>query len=191
MEPTLIVVTGPPCAGKTTLAAQLGRDLSLPVIHRDVLKETLFDTLGWRDRAWSRTLGGTSYDLLFSFLASLFRAKRPCIAESNFEIGRATTRLRGLCEIYGFSPLEILCTADLTTLRERYRARLESGERHAGHVDHLNLNEIDAAWTGGERGSLNLGGYSIRVDTTNFGVPEHAALVDSLHKVLWGKSQLD
>ena len=46
MKRILLVVTGPPCAGKTTLAAQLGLELSLPVVHRDVLKEILFDTLG-------------------------------------------------------------------------------------------------------------------------------------------------
>lgn len=140
----LFIVTGPPCAGKTTLAAQLGRDLSLPVIHRDVLKETLFDALGWRDREWSRTLGGASYDLLFSFLETLLQARYSCLVESNFEIGRATTRLQGLCETYNFTPLEILCYADPTTLHKRYKVRLASGERHAGHVDHLNLGEISA-----------------------------------------------
>ena len=45
---TLVVVTGASCAGKTTLATALGDGLSLPVVHRDVLKEALFDTLGGR-----------------------------------------------------------------------------------------------------------------------------------------------
>ena len=104
MKTILIVVTGPSCSGKTTLAAQLGRDLSLPVIHRDVLKETLFDTLGWRDRAWSRALGGASYDLLFSVLESFLQAGSPCIVESNFEVGRASSRLKSLCETHNFTP---------------------------------------------------------------------------------------
>ena len=184
----LLIVTGPPCAGKTTLATQLGRDLSLPVIHRDVLKEILFDTLGWQDREWSRALGGASYVLLYSFLESLLKVGCPCIVETSFEPGRASTRLKALCETYNFVPLEILCTSDLEAFHERYKARLESGERHAGHVDHLNLDEISARWASGARGSLDLGGYSVRVDTTNFGAPEHTAFVDSLQKVLWGKS---
>ncbi len=183
MARTLIVVTGPPCAGKTTLAAQLGRDLSLPVIHRDVLKEILFDTLGVKDRAWSREVGGSSYDLLFSFLESLLQAGCPCIAESNFEIGRATDRLKGLCKTYGFTPLEILCTAEMKTLRERYLARLESG-RHPGHVDHLNLDEISERWANNQSGSLKLGGQNIRVDTATFGNPERALLRRELQKWL-------
>lgn len=179
---TLIVITGASCAGKTTLAELLGRELSLPVIHRDVLKETLFDTLGCGDRAWSRTLGGASYDLLFNVLETLLRAGCPCIAESNFEAGRATNRLRGLCETYNFTPMEILCTADLETLRRRYQARLAS--RHVGHVDHLNAASNEASWTSERHGSLNLGGWSIRVDTTRFGKTEQDVLVRDLQKIV-------
>ena len=183
MKRTLIVVTGPPCAGKTTLAAQLGRELSLPVIHRDVLKEILFDTLGVKDRAWSREVGGSSYDLLFSFLESLLSAGYPCIAESNFELGRAADRLKSLCETYGFTAVEVLCTAAPAILRGRYLARLESGERHAGHVDHLNLEAISERWANNQHGSLELGGQSLRVDTTDFGEPERDALLKELRSI--------
>lgn len=173
------MVTGASCSGKTTLAARLGRELSLPVVHRDVLKEALFDTLGARDREWSRTLGGASYELLFSVLESLMRAGCSCITESNFEAtGRARERLRGLCETYSFTPAEILCTADLETLRERYRARLSS--RHVGHVDHVNEAANEAAWTGERHGTLGLGGRSLRVDTARFGSREQAILIGSL-----------
>ena len=183
MKRTLLVVTGPPCAGKTTLAAQLGRELSLPVIHRDVLKEILFDTLGAKDRVWSREVGGSSYVLLYSFLESLLSAGYPCIVETSFE-KRASARLKALCETYGVVPVEILCTSDLETFYKRYKARLESGERHAGHVDHLNLDEISSRWVSGERGSLELGGQSLRVDTTDFGNPERALLVRKLQEIL-------
>ena len=184
MKRILLVVTGPPCAGKTTLAAQLGHELSLPVIHRDVLKEILFDTLGVKDWAWSREVGGSSYVLLFSFLESLLKAGYPCIVETSFEPGRASARLKALSETYNFVPVEILCTSDLETFRQRYQARLGSGERHAGHVDHLNLDEISSRWISGERGSLELGGQSIRVDTTNFGNSERDALTKKLQKIL-------
>lgn len=142
-----------------------------------MLKEILFDTLGVKDRAWSRAVGGSSYDLLFSMLESLLQAGCPCVAESNFELGRAAERLKSLCETYGFTPVEIFCTAEVKTLRRRYLARLESGERHAGHVDHLNLDDISARWANDRHSSLGLGGQSIRVDTTNFGGLEYALLI--------------
>jgi predicted kinase len=180
---TLLVVTGPSCAGKTTLAQFLGRELSLPALQRDVFKETLFDTLGSRDRDWSRTLGGASYDLLFALLEELMRAGCACIAESNFESGgRAEARLKGLCDRYGFAPVEILCSADVETLRERYWARL--GSRHPGHVDHLNFAEQSAKWVSGLHGSLNLGGESIRVDTTRFTQTDYDGLLERLMPLL-------
>ena len=46
----LIIVTGAPGTGKTTLALDLSRRLGLPVLSRDDLKERLFDRIGWKDR---------------------------------------------------------------------------------------------------------------------------------------------
>lgn len=174
----LIVVTGASCSGKTTLAAALGSGLSLPVVHRDVLKETLFDALGSRDRTWSRTLGAASYELLFSVLETFIRAGCSGVVESNFEAGRHGDRLRGLCDRYGFTPVEILLTADLETLRSRYKARLSS--RHAGHVDHVNESTNELSWTSERHGTLGLGGRSLRLDTTHFGEAEQAALINDL-----------
>ncbi len=174
----LVVVTGASCSGKTTLAETLGLELSLPVVHRDVLKEALFDTLGSRDREWSRTLGAASYELLFSVLETLLRAGCSCVTESNFEAGRHGDRLRGLCDRYGFTPVEILLAADLKTLRNRYQARLSS--RHVGHVDHVNEGTNEASWTSERHGTLTLGGRTIRLDTARFGELEQTVLIKDL-----------
>ena len=61
----LIIVSGPPASGKTTLSRRLAADLRLPLVQRDSFKEIMFDTLGWQDRAWSQRLGGASYELLY------------------------------------------------------------------------------------------------------------------------------
>lgn len=41
----LVLVTGAPGAGKTTLAGPLAAALGLPLIGKDVVKETLYDAL--------------------------------------------------------------------------------------------------------------------------------------------------
>jgi hypothetical protein len=71
MTAVLVLVTGPPAAGKTTLAGPLAATLGLPVIGKDLIKEALFDALGAGDRAWSRRLGAASYEVLYAVAGAL------------------------------------------------------------------------------------------------------------------------
>ncbi len=49
---TIVVVSGIPGSGKTTLATALGQTMGLSVISKDVIKESLMDTLGTGDNDW-------------------------------------------------------------------------------------------------------------------------------------------
>ena len=44
--PPLVIVCGPPASGKTTLAGRLSRELGLPILSKDSLKEAMMDHLG-------------------------------------------------------------------------------------------------------------------------------------------------
>ena len=61
----LIIVSGFSCTGKTTLANKIAKRYSLPLISRDDLKESLYDSLGYSDTEWSNKLGVASYHLLY------------------------------------------------------------------------------------------------------------------------------
>jgi predicted kinase len=50
---TLIVVSGAPGTGKSTIAAALGAALRFPVLSLDPIKEALADVLGLGDEDWS------------------------------------------------------------------------------------------------------------------------------------------
>src|SRR5438552_305480 len=85
--PSLVVVTGPPAAGKTTIADALAARLGWPLIAKDPLKEVLADALGVRGRDASQELGVATFDVLFHVLAQLLGSGVSVIAEGNF--GRA------------------------------------------------------------------------------------------------------
>jgi predicted kinase len=59
----LMVITGQPAAGKSTLATWLGKQLTFPVISKDDIKVVLFNQPGWQDREWSRFFGRASVEL--------------------------------------------------------------------------------------------------------------------------------
>ena len=54
---TLIVVSGAPGTGKSTIAAALGAGLRFPVLSLDPIKEALADVLGLGGEDWSNQVG--------------------------------------------------------------------------------------------------------------------------------------
>jgi predicted kinase len=176
LQPHLIIVSGPPCVGKTTLARRMARELVLSLVTKDDIKESLFDSLGWSDRAWSRKLGTASYALLFYFVEALVSAGRPLIAESNFDARFHSERLRSLQDKYGVSALQVQCYADGAVLRERFRARAFAGARHPGHVEHLQWNEQAQVLEKGRLENLEIVGKVIQLDMSDFAAIDYAAL---------------
>ncbi len=53
-----ILITGIPAAGKSEMARFLGRELGLPVLSKDRIKELLYDTVGFQSEpkryGWAR-----------------------------------------------------------------------------------------------------------------------------------------
>lgn len=180
MRNKIVIITGLPASGKTTIGKELARRMSIPFVSKDDIKELMFDGLGWKDREWSKKLGLISYDLLYYFTEALLKANRPFVIESNFKPEFDNSKFAALKETCVFDAVQILCKADGEVLFERFKKRSESGQRHPGHVDTDNYDEFKKSLLSGHCEPLSLSGNVIEVDTTVFDKVDLDALLQKI-----------
>jgi predicted kinase len=157
--PLLVVVTGPPAAGKTTVARELAGSLRLPLIAKDTIKEALFDGLGTGDLAWSQRLGPPTFGVMLALAEESLEAGASLVLEANFVCGgKVEVRLAALPARF----LQVHCGAPLELLVERYASR----ERHPGHIDSERIDALREAVESGRHDPLDLPGETIRIETS-------------------------
>lgn len=163
-RPLLLLITGLPCTGKTTIGRDVARRLGLPLFSKDQIKERLFERLGWSDRAWSRKASLAAFDLLHDAAAELLGAGRSVALDGNFDVELEATRYAALREATPFDLAQLFLTASVDAIVARFEARA----RHPGHVDQVMVDELAAAARAGRIRPLPLPGRLVAVDTTSF-----------------------
>jgi predicted kinase len=182
-KPLVIVISGLPCTGKTTLGKRIARAFSLPYFSKDAFKEALFDELGWSDRAWSKKLGLASYKLLFSILEAQLVVGQSCIVEANFYPEFHDQILNDFKRRYDTEFFQIHCHTQPDILLERFRTRWESGTRHPGHADNVTLPEMEQL-VYQKPFRLELAGITWDLDTSKLEKLETASLLAAIQAEL-------
>jgi len=183
-NPVLIIVTGPPGSGKTTLSEKIAEKFRMPLISKDVIKESLLNSLEIKDRESSQKIGISSYSLLYHFLEVLLSAGNSSIAEGNFRPEYASEQFLKLEKKYAFTPLQVLCNANEDILLERYRKRSESGNRHPGHYDHYSYYILEEDLLKGTYKPLDIGGEVVYLDTKDFNKIDYDSLYEKISSLL-------
>jgi predicted kinase len=120
-----VLVAGPPGAGKSTVAAPLARELSLPLLAKDAVKDALIETLG--SPATVEESGELGRAAVMAMLA-VARSSPGAVLDSTF-YPYTFPHLRALPG----QLVEIRCVCPREVVEARYRAR--SGTRAAGYFD--------------------------------------------------------
>jgi predicted kinase len=185
MNPTVVVlITGHPATGKTTLGHYLAQELCLPLICRDHIKEMLLDTLGWSTPEWSRQLSVVSWGLLYQQVEILLRASVTHIVESNFDPTYADGHWQALIQRYPLRLIQVRCEADPEILLDRYRERIEQGARHPGHVDQSDDLAFHELIKQGPMAWIKVESERVMVNTGELGVEEYTSLVGAIQNLM-------
>ena len=193
----IIVLTGMPATGKSTVCRALTREFGFPIVEKDAIKEQLFDTLGFSCYAEKRALDHAANAVVIHMVERILEAGGSAIVDNNFdtESGR---KFSALLERYAPKCACVFLRGDLDVLHERYTKRDNSHQRHLGHVlqEHYPPREGDSLYytmTKDEfyekfmkRGmdSFTCPGGRIEVDTTDFSKVDTEAIVAEVKKML-------
>ncbi len=181
---SLLIVSGAPATGKTTLGKRIASEFALPFLSRDGIKESLYDTLGAGDRDRSRKLGVASVRLLFHFLEHLVEAGQGLVVESNFYDRYDTPRFESVLARHAVRVVQIHCTAEAPVVVTRYRERAATSDRHPGHLGVAVLPELRAGLRAAAWRPLRLAVPCITVNTTDFATLDYAGLCSKIRRSL-------
>jgi 8-oxo-dGTP pyrophosphatase MutT (NUDIX family)/predicted kinase len=169
----IVLVSGPPGAGKSTLAAPLAAALGFPLISKDVIKEAIWDAMAPPpgDLSWSRRCGAAAMEVLWALAARCPQA----VLEANFR--PRSPYERGRIAALAARLVEVRCRCPAEEAARRYAARAKDPSHHPAHVVHMLAPEAMAEYEG-DMG----GGPVIQVDTT--GPVDVAAVAGEVQRLL-------
>jgi predicted kinase len=138
--PRLLVITGLPATGKTTLARVVASRYSAALLAKDTVKEPLLDSIGAADPAASRRLSDASFAVLFALAHAQLGCGVSVVLEGNFRPREHAVPLQRLLTSVAGDPegarcAQVLCCVDEAVRRRRLAGRASDPGRHSGHRD--------------------------------------------------------
>lgn len=163
-QPELVIINGPPSAGKTTLSRPLAERLGWPLLAKDTIKEQLADAIGDAALEMSGRLGLAAIKQLYATTDEILRSGNSVIIESFFHKGLAEADLRLLTA--RSNAVVIHVRADEPVLIARYQRRMNDPSRHPIHNDGNRLGDLRQYLREGVADILDLDIPRIVIDTT-------------------------
>jgi len=180
-KPCLIIVHGLPATGKTAVSTEISNRLHIPVFAKDALKEAMFDTVGYSDKAWSSKVSHASHRLMDIIIEQELGCSRSLMVEGNFKPDIDSARFHRLCEKYSASCLQLLCWAEGEGLYNRFQERETSPDRHPAHVHpDYPRSLVKELLAPGKAVPLYSVDNTIEIDTSDFSLIDYTMLTSKI-----------
>jgi predicted kinase len=133
-HPTLVVVSGPPGSGKTTLAHKIADVIGCPAICRDEIKEGMAHaTPGFSPGPVSDELSRQTLPTFFGVLELLLKAGVTTVAEAAFQDRLWRPGLESICGLARIRTVH--CTVQADVAFKRSLQRSEENPLRGAHAD--------------------------------------------------------
>jgi predicted kinase len=187
MQTTIIIFTGLPGTGKTTLSRLVADALGVPLVAKDDIKEIMYDSIGWSDKAFSAKLAQATFGIMDYVTEQQLKNGASILLESNYSPVLANAKFQNWQKQYGCTIVQIVCRTDVDVLANRYFERQQTN-RHPGHLDNDTVEGYRAGYLkrieNGEDQPLKVDGPTRIVDTTDF------STVDTEDLVRWVRNHM-
>jgi predicted kinase len=130
----IVLISGPPASGKTTLARPLAEALGFALLTKDDIKESLFTSMSGApgDVAFSRRIGDAAMHLLWALAPSCPQV----VVEANFRTQSEFERsqVAALISLPGTRLIEVFCRVPLEEAARRFAERARLERHHPAHA---------------------------------------------------------
>ncbi|MFP5230499.1 MAG: AAA family ATPase [Acidobacteriota bacterium] len=129
----IVLISGPPASGKTTLARPIAERLGFALLTKDDIKESLYLAMNGTpgDVEFSRRIGGAAMEVLWSLAPHCPHV----VLEANFRTQSPYERekLATLLAIPNTRMLEVCCRLPREEASRRFAARARNQRHHPAH----------------------------------------------------------
>lgn len=157
--PKLIIVCGLPGVGKTTLARELSRKLKICCLHKDSIKEKIYEGLELSTLEDSRKIGKPSIDVMLYLAEQQLGNGVDVIIEAPFIFTEDYHIFEAWKEKHNTDLFSVICSIDTKERSRRFNER----ERHHSHYDWKRV--VDHFPENGEYDYAKIPGKQIRIRT--------------------------